>query len=404
MQRRGKYVMKFLVKIIKKSNVVGLCYKILFLTLGKLPKKNIIIFESFLGKQFSDNPRAIYEYIQHNTNLNYRMYWSVDRRFSNNFYGHNLKQINRLSVKWVYLMARAKYWVTNSRLPLWIPKSNQTIYLQTWHGTPLKKLGVDIEDIKMPGTNTHNYKKNFLYEASKWDYLVSPNAYSTEIFKRAFGFNKTMVESGYPRNDFLINNNNKETIDLIKRKNNLPLDKKIILYAPTWRDNQFHSVGRYKFDLQMDLDKFRSELGDNYILLLRLHYLVAENLDLSKFEGFVYDFSQHEDIRELYLISDLLITDYSSVFFDYANLKRPMLFYVYDIEDYRDNLRGFYFEFEREAPGPLLKTTQGLIEQIKSIDSNEYSYTNGVKSFYNKFCYLEDGSASKRVVEKVFNA
>jgi len=152
----------------------------------------------------------------------------------------------------------------------------------------------------------------------------------------------------------------------------------------------------------MDLNALKKEFGDNYIILLRLHYLVAENLDLIKYTNFVFDFSNHKDINELYLVSDILVTDYSSVFFDYANLKRPMLFYVYDIENYRDNLRGFYFDFETQAPGPLVRTTAELIDAIKEIDEEEFLQSQPMKDFYNKFCYLEDGNASVRVVREVF--
>lgn len=388
---------------IKSSITLLNLYKKLFLLLSKLPaKKELIIFESFHGKQFSDSPRAIYEYLLKN-GKGRRMYWSADRRHLKFFEGKNVKVVRRFSLKWLIIMARAEYWVSNSRLPLWIPKPKHTKYVQTWHGTPLKKLASDMEEVLMPGTNTKNYKKNFLSEASKWDYLISPNAYSTEIFKRAFQFNKTVIESGYPRNDFLINNDNMSTINTIKSNADLPLNKKIILYAPTWRDNQFYSKGKYKFDLKVDLERMKSEFGDEYIIILRLHYLVAENLDLTGYEGFVFDFSYHEDIRELYLIADLLITDYSSVFFDYANLKRPMLFFVYDIEDYRDNLRGFYFDFEEKAPGPLVKNTEEIIKEIKNIDENGFIPSPNTEAFYKKFCYLEDGKASERVVNQVFN-
>lgn len=384
------------------KSVLSTFIKVTFKLFSKLPSnRNLIIFESFLGKQYSDNPRAIYEYLN-NFYPNYQMYWSVDSKYVEFFKDKNVKVIRRFSIKWLLLMARAGYWVSNSRLPLWIPKPKHTTYLQTWHGTPLKRLAADMEEVHMPGTNTVKYKQNFIKEASKWDYLVSPNAYSSEIFERAFQFNEVMVETGYPRNDFLVNENNKETIHKIKEAASLPLDKKIILYAPTWRDNQFYEKGKYKFDLQMDLELMKEELGKEYIIVLRLHYLVAENLDLTGYEGFVYDFSYHEDIRELYLIADMLITDYSSVFFDYANLKRPMLFFVYDIEDYRDNLRGFYFDFEKKAPGPLVMNTQELICEIKNIDELGFAPLETTKAFYNKFCYLEDGNASKRVVERVF--
>lgn len=376
-------------------------YKVVFGVLGFiLPKnKNIIIFESFLGKQFSDSPRAIFEYLQKYYPY-YEMYWSVERNSLRRFSSINVPYVRRFSLKWMFLMNRAKYWVTNSRLPLWIPKPNKTVYVQTWHGTPLKRLAADMEEVYMPGTNTEKYKKNFITEAQKWDYLISPNAYSSEIFKRAFQFEKTVIESGYPRNDYLINKNNEKEIKRLKKAFALPRNKKVILYAPTWRDNQFYGRGRYKFDIQIDLDLLKKELSEEYIVVLRLHYLIAENLDLSAYDGFVYDFSYHMDIRELYLISDLLITDYSSVFFDYANLKRPMLFFVYDIEEYRDKLRGFYFDFENNAPGPLVRTTEELVEEIHKL--KDEIKNEKIEAFYNKFCYLEDGYASKRVVECIF--
>lgn len=388
----------------KIMNFIFRLYKLTFAIVGAiLPKdKKLVIFESFLGKQYSDSPRAIYEYIQEHY-PEYTMYWSVDRRHLKQFEHMNVQYARRFSVKWLFLMTRAKYWVTNSRLPLWIPKPKGTKYIQTWHGTPLKRLAADMDEVHMPGTSTDEYKLNFIKEASKWDYLISPNAYSSVIFKRAFQFDKTMIESGYPRNDFLINANDDETISEIKKGCDLPPDKKIILYAPTWRDNQFYGRGRYKFDIQMDLDRMQEELSDDYVIVLRLHYLIAENLDLADYEGFVYDFSTYEDIRELYLIADLLITDYSSVFFDYANLRRPILFYVYDIEDYRDNIRGFYFDFESKAPGPLVKTTEEIIEEIKKIDQIGFEPSEITEAFYEKFCYLEDGYASERVVKEIFN-
>src|SRR5699024_2500168 len=133
-----------------------------------------------------------------------------------------------------------------------------------------------------------------------------------------------------------------------------------------------YSVGRYKFELQLDLDKMKDEFDGDFIVLLRMHYLVSENYDLNRYGNFVYDFSGYNDISDLYLVSDVLITDYSSVFFDYANLKRPILFYAYDIESYRNNLRGFYFNFEKTAPGPILKTTEEVINQLHLIRKNRY--------------------------------
>ncbi|MUV37298.1 Teichoic acid poly(glycerol phosphate) polymerase [Lentibacillus sp. JNUCC-1] len=388
---------------VRRSKQLLRLYEKAFRVLGKLPvRKKTVVFESFHGKQYSDSPRAIYEYMQ--THMpDHQLYWSADRRHLDLFAAKELPYVRRFSVKWLFLMARAAYWVSNARLPLWIPKPKHTTYVQTWHGTPLKRLAADMDEVHMPGTNTEKYKENFTREAAKWDYLVSPNAYSSSIFRRAFRFKGEMIESGYPRNDFLLNGDQTDLED-IKARCGLPHDKKVILYAPTWRDNMFYRKGRYKFNLELDLEQMREKLGDDYVIVLRLHYLVAENLDLSGFESFVYDLSAHEDIRELYMIADMLITDYSSVFFDYANLNRPMIFFVYDIEDYRDNLRGFYFDFERKAPGPLVKTTDELLEVIEEIDQNGYQPSETTDAFRERFCYLEDGHATERVVNAVFRS
>ncbi|MCQ6276850.1 CDP-glycerol glycerophosphotransferase family protein [Bacillus sp. V3B] len=387
---------------LRRLGVIKTTYTLLFKIVSLFPAdQKLIVFESFLGKQYSCNPRAIYEYLKEH-HSEYQMYWSVDPRYLSSFQVKDVEVLKRFSLKWLFIMARAKYWVFNSRMPAWIPKPARTTYVQTWHGTPLKKLAADMDEVHMPGTTTEKYKKNFLSESSRWDYLISPNRYSTDIFRRAFDFKKEMIESGYPRNDFLYNSNKEETILELKSKMNIPKDKKVILYAPTWRDNEFYQVGKYKFDLKLDLSLMRKYLGEGYIVLLRMHYLIAENMDISAYEGFAYNVSQHEDIRELYLISDLLITDYSSVFFDFANLRKPMIFFVYDIEEYRDKLRGFYFDFEKKAPGPLVKTTEECISEVLRIEQVNPQISDNFEEFFEKFCYLESGESSKRVVEKVF--
>jgi len=389
---------------LRKVFVVLVSYftKIFLILAGYLPaRKKMIMFESFSGRQYSCNPRAIYEYMVEN-HPEYEMYWSIDRRHADNFKEYQLKTVKRYSVKWLYVLGFSRFWVINGRMPLTIPKPRHTRYIQTWHGTPLKKLVFDMKEVHMANADTEKYKENFYKESRGWDVLLSPNHYSTEIFKRAFRFDKEIVEAGYPRNDVLYTGNSLENIQRIKERLGLPLDKKVILYAPTWRDNQFYRVGQYKFDLPIDLKELQKRYGQNTIILLRMHYLVAENFDLRPYEGFAYDFSQKVDINDLYLVSDLLITDYSSVFFDYANVLRPMLFYTYDIEEYRDVLRGFYFDIEKEVPGPLVKEMTGLIKVLDEFHQlGEFAlYRERYQEFYQKYCYLEDGKASKRVVEQ----
>lgn len=372
-------------------------YKYVFKKLK--PKSHWIFFESFQGKGYSDNPKYIYEYMN-SQGYKFKYIWSMLQ--STNIPFKNT-QVKRLSLRYYYYLARSRYWVLNSRLPNYIEKSEDNLYLQTWHGTPLKRLAGDMEQVHMPNTTTEKYKKNFYAETQKWDYLVSPNNYSTEIFTNAFWFNKEFLETGYPRNDILYNKNNDRDINHLKSKMNLPLDKKIILYAPTWRDNEFYGKGKYKFNLKLDLERLRREVGNEYIVILRMHYLVATQMDISNFEGFAYDMSFYSDIGELYLISDLLITDYSSVFFDYANLKRPILFYTYDIDVYRDTLRGFYIDMEKEVPGPMLKTTEDIINSIQNLEEVLQQYNQRYQLFYDRFCKWDDGNASKRIVEKILN-
>ncbi len=388
------------IKKLKKLKIFQWIFKIIFSIVGQLPKKqHVMIYESFHGKQYSDSPRAIYEYMMKH-HPEYKMYWTIDKRSIPLFEQYNVPYIQRFTPKWFLTMPRAKYWINNVRLPKWMPKSKGTIYVQTWHGTPLKKLGVDIEEVHMPGTDTEAYRKNFLEESANWDFLVSPNEYSTDIFKRAFEVKGEVIESGYPRNDILYNADD-DKVKTIKEHLQIPVDKKIILYAPTWRDDNFHAKGQYKFEFQFDLHSFRERFGEDAILLTRMHYLVAEHFDFAKYEGLVKDVSTYPDIAELYLISDMLITDYSSVFFDYANLKRPIIFYMYDLEDYRDRLRGFYFDIEKEAPGPIVKTEADLFESIESALEEGYQLPASYMPFYKRFCSLEDGEASKRVVERI---
>ena len=246
------------------------------------------------------------------------------------------------------------------------------------------------------------YKEHFYKQSRRWDYLISPNHYSSVIFRRAFKFDKEMLEFGYPRNDILYTKNNKDDILSLKQKMKLPVDKKVVLYAPTWRDDEYYGAGKYKFNLKFDLQRLKDALGDEYVIAIRMHYFIADQIETEGFEDFVYNFSKYDDIAELYLVADILITDYSSVFFDYANLKRPILFYTYDLEKYRDTLRGFYIDMENGLPGPLLKTTDEIVDAIQNIDQVEDQYKVKYDEFYEQFCDWDDGNASEKVVERVF--
>jgi CDP-glycerol glycerophosphotransferase len=231
--------------------------------------------------------------------------------------------------------------------------------------------------------------------------LLAPNAFSTPIFRRAFELEGQILESGYPRNDLLHQANRAQRAAAVRERLGLSADQRVLLYAPTWRDDAFQQNGRYRFELKLDLQRVTAALGDDHILLLRLHTNVRNSQQARMAGAGVIDVTRYPDIADLYLISDVLITDYSSAMFDFAGTGRPMLFFTYDLERYRDELRGFYFDFEAEAPGPLLNTSDELIQALRDVDRSAGSYEELYKAFRAKFCALDDGSAAVRVVDRI---
>lgn len=359
--------------------------------------ENQIIFESFGGKFYADSPRYLYEYLYENFGDEFKFVWVMN---DNNIkIPGNPKIVKRFSLAFYKEIARSKYWVTNGRQALRLKKRKGQVIVSTWHGTPLKKLGFDIDNTYAKDPNT---KKLYRRVSQKWDYLISPSEYVTNILRSCFTYDGEILEEGYPRNDILYNASESK-INQVKKDLNLPEDKKVILYAPTWRDDKFYKTGGVEFKLQFDLDALMEKLGDEYIILIKTHYFIADQLDLSPYAGFAFDVSKYNDIAELYLISDILITDYSSVFFDFANLKRPILFYTYDLDQYENVLRGFYIDIRSEVPGPLVFTTDEIIDRILNIDDLKEEYRERYEEFYNRFCYIDDGDSSKRIVEKIWN-
>ncbi|WP_198546714.1 bifunctional glycosyltransferase/CDP-glycerol:glycerophosphate glycerophosphotransferase [Alteribacter populi] len=365
--------------------------------LTKLPlKKNKILYESFLGRNYSDSPKYIYKYIDENHKQDYKNVWIFsDERNDLNHLNHKVK---RFGIKYFYHLATSKYIVNNMRQPVWFHKREGQVFLETWHGTPLKKLVFDMEDVHSANPN---YKRDFYLQSRDWDYLVSANKYSSDIFRRAFLFDNELLEYGYPRNDILYNPDKDSISEKVKSKLGIPLNRKVVLYAPTWRDDEYYKPGQYKFKLELDLKRLKKELGNEYYFILRTHYFIADNLDIDGVEDFVYNGSHYDDIAELYLISDILITDYSSVFFDFANLKRPILFFTYDLDKYKDTLRGFYLDHETEWPGPTLLTNDQVINTLKNLEIEYAPYMKKLETFHGEYCEWDNGLASKNIAEKV---
>jgi CDP-glycerol glycerophosphotransferase len=357
------------------------------------PVERRIYFDSFTGRQFSDSPRAIYEELRRR-GVAYPAGWLA--RDGQVALPEDLELVRHTGEPYYDWLARSAYIVSNSRLPQWFARREGQTVLQTWHGSMLKRIGFDIEKIR---GKSRDYHEKLAHEVAQWDYLVSPSPWATPILRQAFRFDGEILETGYPRNDIFFAPNRDEIAARTRAALGLPADKKVIMYAPTWRDNKFYSRGKYKLDLQLDLKRAYDRLGDDYVLLVRRHPWVVDRVPRAGRE-FVFDVSTYPEIMDLFLITDVLITDYSSLMFDFANTGRPMLFFTYDMADYRDNLRGFYFDFEETAPGPLLPTSDDVIEAVGDIDAVAAAHAARYEAFTTRFCPLDDGKAAARVVDR----
>ncbi len=379
-----------------------------FRGIGMTTDEKVVVFQAFKGQKYACSPKAIYEEMLEDERFSeYTFVWLFKNPDEFRFLKENprTKVMRYGSKNCEKLLSKAKYWIFNFRAPeWWLPKKDQ-VYVQCWHGTPLKRLGFDLETSDNAMNSTKEIRKKYISDTKRFKYFISPCAFSSEKFISAwdmknYGKEDSIIELGYPRNDYL-SNYKKEEISQIRKELGIECtQKKVILYAPTWRDNQHQSGVGYVYDNPVDFDYLRQQLGEEYIILFRAHYLVASSFDFKKYEGFVYNVSEYDDINKLYVVSDLLITDYSSVFFDYAILKRPMIFYMYDLADYRDNVRGFYLDLS-ELPGPIVETEQDLIGAVKNINTEEFNKT--IITFNQKFNAYNDGKAARRVIAKLFD-
>lgn len=365
----------------------------------------LVIFGAYNGKNYACSPKAVYEYmLGEQKYADYRYVWLFDQPEAYRFLEQNphTAVIKNQSAACEKALHQAKCWIFNFRaLDHWIPHDDQ-VYVQCWHGTPLKRLGYDITNSDNAMNSVAEIRDKYRIDTKRFDYLISSCPFVTEKFSSAwhlkeFGKPGAILEIGYPRNDFLSQYTPEDVLRVKKTLGLENCDKKIILYAPTWRDNQHDARSGYVYDNPVDFDLLQKELSDEYVILFRAHYLVADNFNFDAYQGFIYNVSEYDDINELYVTADLLITDYSSVFFDYAILKRPMLFYMYDMEEYRDEMRGFYLDCS-ELPGPIVKTERELVDAIHDLrfDAAEAEAFNRI---YNT---LNDGEAAKRLADKVF--
>jgi CDP-glycerol glycerophosphotransferase len=293
------------------------------------------------------------------------------------------------------VLATAKYLVSNVNFPNAVVKRPDAIHLQTHHGTPLKRMGLD--QMAYPAAAQGLDFQALLERIDKWDYSVSANSHTTRMWERAYPSHYVSLDHGYPRNDVYYTAG-AEDIRRVRDRLGIAPGRRAVLYAPTHRDYEAGWTPR------LDLAALADRLGEDTVLLVRGHYFyggAASPLTNLRRTGRIVDVSSYDPVEELCLAADALVTDYSSIMFDYANLDRPIVIYADDWETYRTT-RGVYFDLMAEAPGPVARTQEELTEILTTEAWRDEGAAKTRAVFRRRFCEYDDGRAAERVVRRVF--
>jgi CDP-glycerol glycerophosphotransferase len=289
-------------------------------------------------------------------------------------------------------LARSRHVVTNGFLPPWFRAREDQVVVQTWHGSPLKRMGNDLPHMSRDPRPPAWHRQ--AAEVRGWDLLVSQSPWATPILRKAFGYQGEVLESGYPRNDVLASPD-PAAAARVRARLGVAEDVKLVLYAPTFRD-----YDRRSNSIRFDLEQARRALGPGHRFLIRAHSMqAAPNVP----ESLALDVTTYPDIADLLLVADVLITDYSSVMFDFAATGRPMLFFTYDLQRYSAK-RGLYLDLAAEAPGPLLSTGAEVVEALRDIGELAAAHAERYEHFRRTYAPRDDGKATARLVDRVFGS
>ncbi len=364
--------------------------------------KNWVLYESHAGNGMLCNPLAIFKEFQKRDDFcKYLHIWVISDWDEIDYLREKYKDFSNVlfvkynSVGYAYFVARAKYLINNTSFNAFFAKRKNQIFLNTWHSITVKHIGYDIPDGK-------RFVKNILRNLLMADYILSPNEFMTEIFNESFKlkeiYHGKFIEEGYPRNDRVVNTPREEIVkELAERGTVIDPNKKIILYAPTWTGNVVSSpiinVERYKAiatHFQNNIDT------DRYQLLIKPHQIEYRNMSEEQLAtcNFV---SYHIDANELLSVADLVITDYSSIFFDYLAADKPILFYIPDFEEYSKN-RGIYFKLD-ELPGPCAKDLDELSHYVNNLEEIERKYNSRRRETQQWACKYDNGNVSSKVLD-----
>jgi CDP-glycerol glycerophosphotransferase len=377
--------------------------------------RDAVLYDCFGGREYSDSPRAVHEELVRRE-APFEHVWVVrDGGFD---VPPTAMAVRELSRDYYEAYARSRYLVANDHWPRWFVRRPEQTCLQTWHGAPLKRQGHDLVDRPKA---VSEYRRVLWQRPENWQYVVSPSPFATPILRRAFPVGGEVIESGLPRTDTLLRPDRDARAEEVRRRLGIA-GKRVVLYAPTHRDHlgyragywlaQFKVVPTFAAELGyrhayrpgplLDVAALAAALGDDHVLLFRRHPRVVDT-PVAEADGFIRDVSGFPDATELLLAADVLVTDYSAAIFDFATTGRPIVFFTPDLEEYRDEIRGFSLDFEAEAPGPLLTTTSEVIDALRKPAALSDDYRSRYEAFVNAYCFLADGRASARVVDRVFH-
>lgn len=367
---------KIILKIIYKLKIFELLFYVL--RIFKVDE-NKILFECSAGRGYGDSPREISDMLD--SKKKYKIVWVCNK--NKQIFPKEIKTVNRSSLRYIYEHVTSKVWVSNVRKPGFVKKRKNQFYLQTWH-SPLRLKKIEKDAIKYL---TKQVIENSINDAKNTDLMISGCSFSSTIYKNSFWYSGNVVEIGTPRCDMFFDDSRINNIkkDFLK-KYNIEESKKIILYAPTYRNNE-----HVKFNFP-DFQKMLKEIND-IVILIRFHPSSKMKIEA---DSSIIDVTKYSNMQELLAVSDLLITDYSSSMFDMMIAKKKCLLYVPDLQEYIKQDRDFYFEIN-ELPFFKSKNSDELINLIKNFDEN--LYMSKINEFKKIIGLKESGTATKAVVE-----
>ncbi len=349
-------------------------------------KKNKIVVTSYYGRGFSDSPKAIVEALL-DSGKELDIVWLTKEPTE---VPEGVRCVEYDSAARMTELSTAKIWIDNCRKGAKYKKDGQ-IYMQVWHGFALKQIEKDVVD-KIPDPNYENYA---IRDSQQTDLIVSNSRHMTRVYRESFWYDGEVLEFGSPRNDIFFKENGWVRTK-VHQALGIPEDVNIVLYAPTFRVTQ--SLEPYTMDSHAVCEALGKRFGGKWVFVTRLHPNVAKLSDQLPYEDAV-DATSYDDIQELLVSADALISDYSSVVFDYMLSQKPCFMYATDIEEYKND-RNFYIPLD-EMPFPIAVNNKTFIDNIENFDDN--TYRNSIRAFADKYGMIDDGSASRRCADWILS-